>query len=234
MTDKLPPIAILAGGLATRLYPITETIPKALIDINGKPFIAHQFDLLTQNEIDRVVLCVGHLGEMIQDVVGDGSAYGLEVKYSFDGETLLGTGGAIKKALSLFDDEFFILYGDSYLTCHYRDIHTAFCANEQIGLMTVYKNDNHFDNSNVIFRDGQIIKYDKNQQTPEMQHIDYGLGLLRKDAFDDFSSDQKFDLADVYQALVQQKQLLGYEVHERFYEIGSHQGIQELQQYLRG
>jgi N-acetyl-alpha-D-muramate 1-phosphate uridylyltransferase len=233
MMDKLPPVAILAGGLATRLYPITETIPKALIDINGKPFIAHQLELLKRNNIDSVMLCIGYLGEMIQDVVGGGSAYGLDVKYSFDGETLLGTGGAIKKALSLLGDDFFVLYGDSYLTCNYQDVYHTFATSDKLGLMTVYKNDDRFDRSNVIFQNGQIVDYDKRQQTPEMHHIDYGLGLLRKDVFADFPNNQPFDLADVYQALVNQEQLVGYETSDRFYEIGSHQGIEELQQYLR-
>ncbi len=232
MTGKIPPVAILAGGLATRLYPLTESIPKALIDINGHPFIFHQLEILKQKGIEKVVMCIGNLGEMIQETVGDGSAFGIEVQYSFDGDVLLGTGGAIKKAIPLLGDEFFILYGDSYLTCDYQDVYRTFAANYKLGLMTVFRNSNQFDRSNVIFQNGEIVMYDKTQQPPEMLHIDYGLGLLRKVVFDNYPDDQKFDLADVYMKLVSQRQLLGYETTDRFYEIGSHQGIEELRDYL--
>src|SRR5258708_1931944 len=111
------PIAILAGGLATRLRPITETIPKALVEIAGEPFLAHQLHLLRANGYERVVMCVGYLGEMVRDFAGDGSQFGMQVEYSFDGEALLGTAGALRKALPLLADDFSVIYGDSYLPC---------------------------------------------------------------------------------------------------------------------
>jgi len=131
------PVAILAGGLATRLSPITEKIPKSLLDIDGEPFILHQFSLLRSKGIDRVVVCVGYLGEMIQSLVGDGGRYGLKVEYSYDGKRLLGTGGAIKKALPMLGESFFVLYGDSYLPCNYMDVQAAFESCGKEALMTV-------------------------------------------------------------------------------------------------
>ena len=126
MTKPLFPVVILAGGLATRIRPLTDTIPKALVPINNKPFIAHQLDLLRKQKVKRVVLCLGFLGEQIKNFVRDGSQFGLQVSYSFDGETLLGTAGAIQKALSQVDEKFFILNGDSYLTCDFFSVQNSF------------------------------------------------------------------------------------------------------------
>jgi NDP-sugar pyrophosphorylase family protein len=230
----LPPVVILAGGLATRLRPITTTIPKALVDINGKPFIWYQLKLLQQAGIRSVVLCVGHLGDMIQSEVGDGSAFGLEIQYSFDGNTLLGTGGAIQKALPLLGSEFFILYGDSYLDSDYAEIYESFVQSGQHALMTVLKNDGKWDKSNTHVHENKVLIYNKNAPLPEMQYIDYGLGLMRSKLWLDHSSslNPPFDLAEVYHDLAQHGLLAGYEVEERFYEIGSHVGLQETRLFL--
>jgi MurNAc alpha-1-phosphate uridylyltransferase len=150
------PCAILCGGLATRLRPVTEKIPKSLIPIHGEPFIAHQLRLLCSKGITRAVLCCGHLGEMIQDFVGNGSGFSLEVSYSFDGTPLLGTGGAIRKALPHLDKSFFVLYGDSYLECDYQDIARSFHAADTLGMMTIYCNEGRFDSSNVEADNGRI------------------------------------------------------------------------------
>ena len=155
------PVAILAGGLATRLRPITEKIPKSLVPVAGKPFLAHQLELLHARGIRHAVLCIGYLGEMIQRDFGDGAAFGVRLDYSFDGPKLLGTGGAIKRALPLLGDEFFVLYGDSYLPVAYRPIAEFFQRSGKLGLMTVYRNEGRYDTSNVVFRDGEIAVYDK-------------------------------------------------------------------------
>jgi NDP-sugar pyrophosphorylase family protein len=215
------PVAILAGGLATRLRPITEKIPKSLIPVAGKPFLAHQLELLHSRGIRRAVLCLGHLGEMIQRDFGDGSAYGVKLEYSFDGPKLLGTGGAIQRALPLLGKEFFVLYGDSYLPLQYAPVAESFHRSGKPGLMTVYLNEGKYDTSNVVFRDGEIVVYDKQAKTPEMRHIDYGLSLFRASVFEAYAADRVFDLAEVMGKLVREKQLAGYEVRERFYEIGA-------------
>lgn len=233
MNTSLFPVVILAGGLATRLRPVTETIPKALITIHGEPFIAHQLRLLKNENIQRVVICLGYLGEQIIDFVGSGQSFGLEINYSWDGNSLLGTAGAIKKALPLLDDYFFVLYGDSYLRCSYQDIQDFFLQKKSLALMTVLHNQGQWDSSNVEFFNGEIIAYDKQNKTHRMHYIDYGLSLLSRSIFNDVPDQTAYDLALLYQQLVQQKKLAAFKVTERFYEVGSFAGIQELNEYFK-
>jgi NDP-sugar pyrophosphorylase family protein len=234
-----PTVAILAGGLATRLGPIAERIPKALIDVAGQPFIVHQLALLRAAGTRRVVVCVAHLAEQIEAVLGDGARYGLDIAYSHDGGELLGTGGALRRALPLLGDRFLVLYGDSYLRCDYAAIARAFAASGKLGLMTVYANHGQFDASNVDFAGGRIARYDK---TPGpaglagpagMTHIDYGLGGFAAGAFAGRLDDRgKLDLVTVYQDLLARGELFGYEVFERFYEIGSPAGLEATRRLL--
>jgi len=226
------PVAILAGGLATRLRPLTETLPKALVEIRGAPFLAHQLRLLRRNGINRVVLCVGYLGERIREFAGDGSAFDLRLDYSFDGPKLLGTAGALRQALPLLGDAFFVLYGDSYLPCNYAAAEEAFRASGKTALMTVFRNQGRWDYSNVEFSEGRIRAYDKTNRTPAMHHIDYGLAVVRREPFEALREGQRADLAEVYQDLLQRDQLAGFEVQERFYEIGSLEGIRGLEEFL--
>lgn len=228
--EKIP-VAILAGGLATRLRPITEKIPKSLVPVADRPFLAHQLEMLHARGIRRAVLCIGYLGEMIQRDFGS-AQYGIKLEYSFDGPKLLGTGGAIKRALPMLGEEFFVLYGDSYLPIEYAPIADFFHRSGKQGLMTVFRNEGKFDTSNVVFAGGEIKVYDKKNKSPEMKYIDYGLSLFKASVFDPYSSDQIFDLAEVMGKLVVQKQLAGYEVAERFYEIGSPAGLAELEKLL--
>lgn len=223
------PIAILAGGLATRLRPLTENIPKALVEVCGEPFVFHQLRLLHARGIGRVVLCLGYRGEMVQDAVGDGRQFGLEVAYSFDGPLLRGTAGAVRNALPLLGGSFFVLYGDSYLPCEYAAVERAFRESGKTGLMTVFRNEGQWDTSNVEFAGGRVLAYDKQAPTPRMRHIDYGLGAFRREAFGEDAQ----DLAAVYQRLLRQGQLAAREIEERFYEIGSLEGLEALRAFLR-
>ncbi|HVT72510.1 MAG TPA: nucleotidyltransferase family protein [Lacunisphaera sp.] len=227
------PVAILAGGMATRLRPITEKIPKLLVEVAGEPFFSHQLRLLKRQGLTRIVLCVGYLGEMIVDQYGDGAKWGVQIDYSFDGPKLLGTGGALIRALPKLGDAFYILYGDSYLPVDYLGIGDFFLRSGRLGLMTVYENRELYDASNVWFEAGAIRAYDKKTKLPQMRHIDYGLGLMRAAAFDGWPRDEVVDLAAVYQQLLQKQQLAAWEMHQRFYEIGSHAGLNELDQLLR-
>lgn len=226
------PVAILAGGLATRLRPITETIPKALVDVVGEPFICRQLAYLHEQGIQDVVLCIGYLGEMIQAVVGDGARFGLKVTYSSDGPVLLGTGGALRQALPLLGKEFFVLYGDSFLPVGFAPVEKAFWESGKAALMTVLKNGDRWDKSNVIFSGGELLEYNKKVPRPEMTFIDYGLGVLASHVLEDYVDGEAFDLAEVYHALSMRGQLAGYEVHERFYEIGSNGGLKETEVYF--
>lgn len=227
------PVAILAGGLATRLRPLTERIPKALIDVAGKPFIERQLLLLQRHGATRVVLCVGYLGEMVEAAVGDGSKWGMELKYVYDGKTLLGTGGALRRALPLLGEKFLVLYGDAYLRCDYAAVETAFLSSGKLGLMTVFRNVNRWDRSNILFSGEQIIRYDKLHPTTEMEYIDFGLGALQSKVFEAYPDDTPVDLATVYQDLIARNELAGYEVTERFYEVGSHPGLEETRRYFQ-
>ncbi|HYT95485.1 MAG TPA: nucleotidyltransferase family protein [Gemmataceae bacterium] len=227
------PIAILAGGLATRMRPLTATVPKALLDVNGEPFIAHQLRLLAGWGVERAVICTAYLGEQIEQYVGDGRRFGLQVVYSPDGDRLLGTAGALKRALPLLGGRFLVIYGDSYLPCDARAIVQAFDHSGKLGLMTVVRNEDQWDTSNVVFESGEIITYDKKARTAAMRHIDYGLGVFQAHAFADIPTDRPSCLAELYQALLGRGELAGYEVRERFYEIGSFQGLEELCRYLQ-
>ncbi len=224
------PLAILAGGLAKRLRPLTETLPKSLVPIGGEPFVSYQLRLVRSRGVERVVMCVGYLGEMIRDFVGDGSAFGLEVEYAWDGGQPLGTAGAVRAALPLLGESFFLMYGDSYLPCDYRAVQEAFQMAGKQGLLTVFRNEGQWDTSNVEFREGRIVMYSK-QPNAGMRHIDYGLEVFRSSAFSDLP-ESPCDLTTVYRSLLERDQLAAFEVGERFYEIGSFEGIAALEERL--
>ncbi|HVY60211.1 MAG TPA: nucleotidyltransferase family protein [Planctomycetota bacterium] len=225
-------VAILAGGLATRLRPITEKIPKALVDVNGEPFVLHQLRLLAASGVERVVLCVGHLGEMVRERLGEAPVAGQRVAYAFDGPRLLGTAGALRRGLPLLGPAFGVLYGDSWLELDYRDVFRAFEASGAPALMTVFRNEGRWDTSNTVFEGGRILKYDKKDRTPAMRHIDYGFGVVRASVLEALPAEEAVDLADVYRDLAARGQLAGYEAPHRFYEIGSPAGLEETRAHL--
>ncbi|MBM4212047.1 MAG: nucleotidyl transferase [Gammaproteobacteria bacterium] len=226
------PVAILAGGLATRLRPITEKIPKALVEVAGRPFISWQLDQLHNEGYYEVVICTGYLGGMIEDAIGGGHSYGLSVSYSHDGETLLGTGGALKKAAHKLGDCFFVLYGDSYLPIDFKHVERAYIECGKTGLMTILENKNKWDKSNVLFHNGALIEYNKSQPSTQMRHIDYGLSILNSKCLFDYKPDRNWDLSDLFHDLSLRGDLQGYEVYKRFYEIGTHAGLAEAAKFF--
>ena len=227
------PIVILAGGLATRLRPLTEKIPKSLVEVAGRPFLEHQIALLRKNGITEIFLCVGYLGQMIEALFGNGKQHGVRIAYSYDGDKLLGTGGAIKKLLPRLPKDFFVLYGDSYLPIDYQAVATHFRASRKPALMTVFRNDDAWDRSNVWFEEGNIRRYSKAERLPQMRYIDYGLTACSRIIFESYLTEEPFDLAIVFERLSGHGELAGYEVHQRFYEVGSYQGLEELDRLLR-
>lgn len=229
---EMPPIAVLAGGLATRMHPLTEKIPKSLLEVAGEPFIAHQLRLFRREGIEHVVICAGFLAGQIEAFVGEGARFGLKISYSLDGPKLLGTGGALRRALPLLGDEFLLTYGDSYLDTAYAPVVAAFRRANAKGLMTVFHNEGRWDTSNVEFEAGRIIAYSK-QPMPRMHHIDYGLSMLSAEALERTTPDQAFDLASLYTVLVKEREMAGFEVTTRFYEIGSAAGLAETSSYIR-
>ena len=227
------PLALLAGGLATRLGELTKTVPKAMLEVAGEPFIAHQLRLMRREGVPRVVICAGYLAEQIENYVGDGTRFDLTVSYSIDVPKLLGTGGALRAALPKLGHAFLVMYGDSWLDTSYASVAEAFRTSGQPALMTVFRNEDQWDTSNVWFEDGRIRLYDKRERLPQMQHIDWGLGIIRAEALASRPANEPFDLADVYSDLSRAGELAGYEITTRFYEIGSAAGLRETDALLR-
>ncbi len=221
-------LAILCGGMATRLYPLTINRPKSLVDVNGKPFIAWQMELLQRQGITDIVLCIGQLGDMIRDVVGNGSKYGVNVAYSSDGPTPLGTAGALRKALPLLGGVFFVLYGDMYLDgCDFRDVWQASVG--RIALMTICRS---VMGNVVYYRDTGLIVYDENFRNPHthMDYIDYGLSVVTDVALEMFPDT---DLSNVFNKLSKAGHLAGYPVPVKYHSIGSFWGLEQTRQYLK-
>ena len=221
-------MVILAGGLGTRLRPLTSEVPKALIPIGGKPFLHHQIDLLKRRGIRDIVLCVGHLGDRVKDYFGDGRWLGVRIKYSEEESQLLGTAGAIKNAEPLLRDDFFLMYGDSYLMIDYREIMRYFRRFDRLGLMVVWRNVDRFERSNVMVEGNLVTAYNKDQKSPDMVYINYGLSVLRKEALAFIPAGRPFSQEDFYQILIDQGELLAFEMEQRFYEIGSPKGLEEF------
>ena len=227
---ELLPVAVLLGGRGTRLGELARDTPKALVPVAGEPFVFHQLRLLARQGARRVVLCVGHLGERIVDAVGDGARFGLEVEYAFDGPELLGTAGALRGASHRLGERFLVTYGDAYLRADHRAVQVAFLRSGLPGLMTVVRNEDRWVPSNAVFVDGLVIAYDKRVPPPEARCVDYGLL-----AFDSrvFVEHDDADLSDVCRALAARGALGGLLVHERFYEIGTPEGLAEADAFLR-
>jgi MurNAc alpha-1-phosphate uridylyltransferase len=233
LNDNSPPLALLSGGLGTRLGQLTSSLPKSLVSVAGEPFIAHQMRLLAHQDVGNVVICCGHLCEQIQAFVGDGSRFGCRVSYSRDGAEPLGTGGAIRHALHLLGSYFWVMYGDSYLPAPFAPVHEAFLRSSKPAMMTVIANENGAERSNVLLSGNTVIRYDKHADKAQMTHIDYGLGLFRAEVFRRWPGSATFDLSLLQSRLAEQDMLAAYEVAERYYEIGSMPGLKETDTFLR-
>jgi len=223
------PVAILAGGLASRLGELAQQLPKSLLEVAGRPFIEHQLLALQAQGYRDIVLCVAHLGDRIESVIGDGHRFGMNIRYSHDGEALLGTGGAIRHALPMLGDAFLVQYGDSYLTFDFRAVETALHCND--AAMAVLLNEDQWDRSNVLLRAGRLALYSKTTRDPDMRHIDAGLLAFRREAFEG-APESAFDLAEWLSALSRQGRIAAVEVQERFHEIGSLSGLEETRAFL--
>jgi N-acetyl-alpha-D-muramate 1-phosphate uridylyltransferase len=234
MTDgaDLLPVCILAGGRGTRLGDTAEGLPKPIVEVAGEPFLAHPLRLLRAHGAHRVVLSVGYRGELIEQTLGDGSRYGLDLRYVYDGPDLRGTAGAVRGCLSELGERFMVLYGDTYLRVDYRAVHRAFVAARTRALLTVLRNEGRWDTSNTLVDGARVLAHDKRTPTPEMAWIDYGLGALHADALDAAGPDEP-DLAEVYRALAAAGELAAYVATERFYEIGSPAALAETDSFLR-
>ncbi|MCW3045077.1 MAG: nucleotidyl transferase [Actinobacteria bacterium] len=229
------PVAVLAGGLGTRMAKRTgPRLPKALLEVAGRPFIDFKLGQLAEQGATRVVMLLGHGAGAIAEHVGDGAAYGLDIEILPDGEALLGTGGAVRRALPLLGDAFWVTYGDTYLQVPMAEVEAAFRRAGRKGLMTVLRNRDAWDPSNVAFREGLVVDYRKGAPPGTYEYIDYGMSILTAGAFAPFAPGTTFDLGEALQSLIAGTELMGFEVAERFYEIGSEGGFQETNGYLQG
>ncbi|HYA55463.1 MAG TPA: sugar phosphate nucleotidyltransferase [Nitrososphaerales archaeon] len=223
---------ILAGGLGTRLRPMTESLPKALIPVKGRPFVDYQLELLKESGIDDFVFCIGHLGERIREHLGNGSAYGCTIRYSSDGPRLLGPAGALKRAAGLLRDPFFVTYGDAYLRAPYGEIMETLRSSGRLAVMSVYRNENKYGKSDVVVEGGAVVRYDKRNRVEGMDWINYGVTALRKEALAVIPEEEFCDEEAFYGALIERKELLAFEVRDRFYEIGTPGSLSEFEAFV--
>lgn len=233
------PCVILAGGLGTRMRPVTERIPKVLLPVLGRPFIDWQLEWLRSQSVAQVLLSVGYRGDQVRDHVGDGRSFGLHVGYVDEGPQLRGTAGALRLALDhdLLPEAFFVLYGDSYLSVDLRKVEQSWRTSGLDALMTVFQNHDRWDRSNAIMAQGRVVVYDKahpREYGTRMRWIDYGLSVLTEEVVRESVAPQRTaDLADLFGTLAREGRLAAYEAHERFYEAGSPEGLAALEDHLR-
>lgn len=229
-------VVVLMGGLGTRLKEYTKQCPKSLVEVNGKPFFDYQLDLLRAWGFKKFVFLIGYHAEMIEEYYGDGSSRDISIKYCYDGEKLLGTGGAVRRALPYLEDDFILIYGDSFMDIDYAETVYRYDIGKQNGnraLMTVLKNHNMFDKSNVIMKDGELVLYDKHNPSKEMEYIDYGVCAYERSLFEEYEENVAFDIAVIQNKLSLEKKLTPQVVTKRFYEIGSPQSLAEFSGYVR-
>ena len=221
-------MVIPCGGFATRLGDLAKNTPKALIDINGKPFLEHQLDLIKKYDFDEVVLCIGHLGKKIQSHFGDGTDYGIKILYRYDEQ--LGVIGAVKNAEELLNMYFFLMYGDSYLPkLDFDDMYSKFLNQDELAMMSVWQNNNEIDPSNIKVNAGEV----KSAGEEGSDHIDYGAIVLNKKALEFISKNTFFSTGEFWKLLIKKEQLAAYEVNGRFYHIGTPERLGEVRELLK-
>jgi NDP-sugar pyrophosphorylase family protein len=230
----LPPIAVLAGGLATRLRPISLARPKAMALVNGEPFCRVQLRQLRAQGFTDVTMLIGVMGDQIRAEVGDGSRFGLRVRYLEDGPEPLGTGGAVARAMPRLGSRFFVTYGDTFLRYDPQQVVAALDRTGAVAAMVVLRNDDRWDRSNVVVEGDYVVQYSKAAaDRSRMRWIDYGATLFSAEAFADSGEAGGFDLGALLERLSAEGRLAAHEVHERFYEIGTPAALAETEQFLQ-
>ena len=225
---------VLAGGLATRMRPHTLTVPKSMLEVAGRPFVEWQLERLAASGLRDVVMCVAHLGEQIRAHVGDGERFGLRVAWSEDGGKLLGTAGALRSALHLLAERFLVTYGDSYLPFDYAEPLRILEAHDDCdGVMSVYRNDGKWDASNVVTDGAWVIRYEKGCRDAAFDHIDYGATALRRELIAALPQGEPGGLDALQHEWARRKRLRACVARERFFEVGSPEGLAELDVHLR-
>ena len=228
-------VVVLMGGLGTRLKNYTKECPKSLVDVCGRPFFDYQLDLMMAWGFAKFLFLIGYRADMIEEYYGDGSSRGISIKYSYDGEKLLGTGGAVRSALDFLEDDFLLIYGDSFMDIDYAETIYRYHKGKETGaraLMTVLRNNDRFDKSNVVMKDGALVLYDKHEPCPDMEYIDYGVSMFERSLFSGYAEDEAFDLAGIQHELSLKGEMTAQVVTKRFYEIGSPESLAEFSSYV--
>jgi NDP-sugar pyrophosphorylase family protein len=234
LAPEVLPVAVLAGGLGTRMADISgPTTPKALLRVAGRAFIDFKLASLAAEGVKRVVLLLGHGDRLIADHVGTGADYGLHVTCRSDGPTLLGTGGAVRRALDLLGEAFWVTYGDTFLRAPMAEIEATFHSRGIEAMMTVLRNRDRWDRSNVHIEKGLVVEHRKGSPPGSYEYIDYGLAILRREPVETFPAGSPFDLEQVFQLLIANGTMGAYVVSRRFYEIGTPEGYRQTNEFLR-
>ena len=228
-------VVVLMGGLGTRLRNGYSKLPKSMADVWGKPFFLYQLRMMKQNGLKNFIFCIGHRGGFIKSFFRRGTRFGAQIKYSYDGRTLLGTAGALKKAGRFLKNDFMVIYGDSYMDVDYGEVICAYYRAKKEGkkaLLVVFRNKNKYDKSNVVFKNGRLLKYNKKSTSRDMEYIDYGISVLHKSLLSGITKDKYSSLSDFYSRLVRDNLMSGYVVRNRFYEIGTPSSLKEFKKFI--
>lgn len=225
-------VAVLVGGLGTRLGKLTEEVPKPMVLVGGRPFLEYEVELLKKGGIDDFVLCVGHLGEKVERHFGDGTGWGVKMRYSYDGPRLLGPAGAVKAAEPLLGDRFFVTYGDAYLRLNYKAMMGALLDSGRLALMAVLQNRNRYGNSDVEVEGDSVVRYDKRAKGKGMEWVNFGVTAMRKAALSLLKNGERCEEEEFYGELIRRRQLGAFRVEERFYEIGTPASLAEFERFI--
>lgn len=224
---------IMAGGKGTRLRPVTNNLPKAMVPANDKPFLEHLLIMLKKRGVTDIVLCVSYLGEQIKSYFGDGTKFGLNIVYSYDGEELLGTGGALKKTESLLNNSFFFINGDVYYDLDYRKIAEEFEKNPTLGLMVVYHNRDKITQNNVIVQKGKLLRYDRDRIDPKLNEVDGSVYVFKKEILDMLPEGKSALEIETFQKLIDSNQFRVYMPENRYYTNGTPEKLKLFEKHLR-
>jgi len=227
-------IVVLMGGLGTRLG--LKDIPKAMADVHGHPFFDYQLKVLKRWRFHKFLFLVGYQADYIENYYGDGTEKQIDIQYSYDGERPLGTGGALKNAEEKLEKDFLLIYGDSFMDIDYQEVVYRYQEEKtagKTGIMTILNNENCFDKSNVVYRDGKLLLYDKTNTNDEMHYIDYGVSMMSKKALSEKRADKSFDLSEIFTSLSKSGKLAAQVVTKRFFEIGSQKSLMEFRDYAK-
>jgi len=222
----------MAGGLATRLRPLTEDTPKSLILIEGKPFLQYQIELLNRNGIKEIVLCLGYMGNKIEDYFGNGNRFGVKIKYSYE-DNLLGTGGALKLVEPHLDEHFFLIWGDSYVRLDYQEMYAFHIKNDRKFevTMAIFYNIRNYDKSNIAYEHGKIKKYEKHSKDV-LKYIDAGIMVINKELLERIPVSRVFQIEEIFSQLAKQEKIQPFLIKKRYYEIGSIKGLNQFKKFI--